>query len=73
MTSSVPLRTRRRLFDVFRGRGLLLSFALGMIQIRVFGAIRVAVWLQAVSDRGVQRSSFNFVAAYKHETEEKRL
>jgi hypothetical protein len=53
----VPLRTRRRLLDGFRGRGLLLNFALGMIQIRVFGAIRVAAWLQAVSDRSVQRTS----------------
>jgi hypothetical protein len=54
----VPLRTRRRLLDVFRGRGLLLNFALGMIQIRVFGAIRVAAWLQAVSALVSRRSSF---------------
>jgi len=72
-TGSVSLRTRRRLLDGFRGIGLLLNFALGMIQIRAVGAISVAAWLQAVSDRSVQRSSFNFVAACKHETKEKRL
>jgi hypothetical protein len=65
--------TSSRLLDGFRCRGLLLNFALGMTQTRVFGAIRVAVWLQAVSYRGAQRSSFNFVAAYKHETKEKRI
>jgi hypothetical protein len=65
--------TSSHLLDGFRGRGLLLKFALGMIQTQVFGALRVAVWLQAVSDRSVHRSSFNFAAAYKHETKEKRL